>query len=102
MKRLGLAVALIAMLAGTAACWAHDDAPRPVTLILGSAPGGPSDVMARIFGKKLEQVLGQPVVIENRSGAGGNIAAELVARAAPDGYTLLLANSGILSANVSL
>jgi tripartite-type tricarboxylate transporter receptor subunit TctC len=75
---------------------------RPVTLVLGFAPGGPSDVMARIFAKKLEQVLGQPVVIENRTGAGGNIAGEMVARAAPDGYTLLLANSGILAANASL
>jgi tripartite-type tricarboxylate transporter receptor subunit TctC len=75
---------------------------RPVTLILGFAPGGPSDVMARIFARKLEQVLGQPVVIENRAGAGGNIAGEMVARAAPDGYTLLLANSGILAANASL
>lgn len=75
---------------------------RPVTLVLGFAPGGPSDVMARIFARKLEQVLGQPVVIENRSGAGGNIAGETVARAAPDGYTLLLANSGILAANASL
>jgi tripartite-type tricarboxylate transporter receptor subunit TctC len=75
---------------------------RPVTLVLGFAPGGPSDVMARIFAKKLEQVLGQPVIIENRAGAGGNIAGETVARAAPDGYTLLLANSGILAANASL
>jgi tripartite-type tricarboxylate transporter receptor subunit TctC len=58
--------------------------------------------MARIFSRKLEQVLGQPVVIENRSGAGGNIAGEAVARAAPDGYTVLLANSGILAANAQL
>ena len=72
---------------------------RPVTLVLGFAPGGPSDVMARVFSKKLEQVLGQPMVIENRTGAGGNIAGEMVARAAPDGYTILLANSGILAAN---
>jgi tripartite-type tricarboxylate transporter receptor subunit TctC len=75
---------------------------RPVTLILGFAPGGPSDVMARIFSKRLEQALGQPVVIENRSGAGGNIAGEMVSRANPDGYTLLLANSGILAANGAL
>jgi tripartite-type tricarboxylate transporter receptor subunit TctC len=58
--------------------------------------------MARIFGRKLEQTLGQPIVIESRPGAGGNIAGEMVARAAPDGYTLLLANSAILAANVSL
>jgi tripartite-type tricarboxylate transporter receptor subunit TctC len=75
---------------------------RPVTLVLGFAPGGPSDVMARVFSRKLEQVLGQPIVIENRSGAGGNIAGESVARATPDGYTLLLANSGILAANAQL
>ena len=73
-----------------------------MTLVLGFAPGGPSDVMARVFSKKLEQALGQPVVIENRSGAGGNIAGEMVARAAPDGYTILLANSGILAANAQL
>jgi tripartite-type tricarboxylate transporter receptor subunit TctC len=75
---------------------------RPITLVLGFPAGGPSDVMARIFGKKLEQVLGQPIVIETRTGAGGNLAGEMVARAAPDGYTLLLANSGMLAANVRL
>ncbi len=66
------------------------------------APAVRATVMARIFTKKLEQELGQPVIIENRSGAGGNIAGEFVARSAPDGYTLLLANSGILAANASL
>ena len=101
MKQLFLAVAL-ATLACIGNIQAQGYPTRPVILVLGFAPGGPSDVMARIFGKKLEQVLGQPVVIDNRSGAGGNIAAEWVARAAPDGHTLLLANSGILAANVSL
>jgi tripartite-type tricarboxylate transporter receptor subunit TctC len=81
---------------------AADYPTRPVNLILGFAPGGPSDVMARVFSKKLEQVLGKPVVIDNRAGAGGNIAGEHVARAAADGYTLLLGNSGILAANGSL
>jgi tripartite-type tricarboxylate transporter receptor subunit TctC len=101
--RLGTFVAAIALLAGALqAARASDYPTRPVTLVLGFAPGGPSDVMARIFGKKLEQILGQPVVIDNRTGAGGNVAAEMVARAAPDGYTLLLANSGILAANASL
>ena len=75
---------------------------RPVTLIVAFTPGGPSDVLARIVGKKLEQLLGQPFVIENRPGAGGNIAAEIVARAAPDGYTLLMGNNSILATNASL
>ena len=97
-----LVAGAFATLAGVGSSQAQSYPTRPVTLVLGFAPGGPSDVMARIFGKKLEQLLGQPVVIENRSGAGGNIAAELVARAEPDGHTLLLGNSGILAANVGL
>src|SRR3954465_13866283 len=75
---------------------------RPVTLIVAFTPGGPSDVLARILGKKLEHFLGQPFVIENRPGAGGNIAAELAARAAPDGYTVLMGNNSILATNASL
>src|SRR5580765_6573730 len=75
---------------------------RPVSLIVAFTPGGPSDVLARVLGKKLEQLLGQPFVIENRPGAGGNIAAELAARAAPDGYTLLMGNNSILATNASL
>ena len=101
MRQLILAAAF-ATLASIGNSQAQGYPTRPIVLVLGFAPGGPSDVMARIFGKKLEQVLGQPVVIENRSGAGGNIAAELVARATPDGHTLLLANSGIPAANASL
>jgi tripartite-type tricarboxylate transporter receptor subunit TctC len=75
---------------------------RPVTLIVAFTPGGPSDVLARILGKKMEQLLGAPFVVENRPGAGGNIAAESVARAAPDGYTLLMGNNSILATNESL
>jgi tripartite-type tricarboxylate transporter receptor subunit TctC len=97
-----LVVACLAFAGGLTPNPASAYPTRPVTLVLGFAPGGPSDVMARIFSRKLEQLLGQPVVIENRSGAGGNIAGESVARAAPDGYTILLANSGILAANAQL
>jgi len=97
-----LVLATVLALASVAQAQAQSYPTRPITLVLGFAPGGPSDVMARIFSRKLEQLLGQPVVIENRSGAGGNVAAELVARAEPDGHTLLLANSGILAANISL
>ena len=58
--------------------------------MIGFAPGGPSDVMARILTRKMEEILKQPFVIENRAGAAGGIAGTAVARAAPDGYTVLL------------
>src|SRR5262245_3203124 len=63
---------------------------RPVRLISGFAAGGPNDVLARLIGQWLSERLGQPFVMENRPGAGGNIATEAVIRAVPDGHTLLL------------
>jgi len=75
---------------------------RPVRVVLGFAPGGASDTMARTVANRLSENIGQPVVIDNRPGAGGNIAAEIVAHSAPDGYTMLLGNNGILAINVSL
>jgi tripartite-type tricarboxylate transporter receptor subunit TctC len=75
---------------------------KPITMILGFAPGGPSDVMARVLSKKMEEYLKQPIVIENKAGAGGTIAGTLVARAAPDGYTIMLASGSILAINVTL
>jgi tripartite-type tricarboxylate transporter receptor subunit TctC len=81
---------------------AADYPSRPITLVVAFTPGGPSDILARIVGKKMEQLLGQPFIIENRPGAGGNIAADQVARAAPDGYTLLMGNNSILATNASL
>jgi len=75
---------------------------RPVTLVVAFTPGGPSDVLSRVVGKQLEKILGVPFVIENRPGGGGNIAAEFVARANPDGYTLLMGNNSILATNGSL
>jgi tripartite-type tricarboxylate transporter receptor subunit TctC len=70
--------------------------------VLGFAPGGPSDVIARLVSRKLEQLVRQPVVIENRPGAGGMIAIDAVARSTPDGYTIGLGGAGALGGNVAL
>jgi tripartite-type tricarboxylate transporter receptor subunit TctC len=68
---------------------------KPIRLVLPYAAGGPTDVVARAIGFRLAQLLGQPVVVDNRTGASGNIATEFVARSAPDGYTVLYHSSGL-------
>ena len=80
-----------------------DDYPsRPITFIVGFPPGSSSDIFARNVGSRLAERLGKPFVIENKPGAGSIIAAQSVARAAPDGYTIMVAPSGTLSINPSL
>jgi tripartite-type tricarboxylate transporter receptor subunit TctC len=103
LKRAMATVAgLLALACAAGFAVAADYPTRPVTLVVGFTPGGPSDVLARIVAKKMGTILGQPFVIDNRPGAGGNIAGETVARAAPDGYTLLMGNNSILATNASL
>ncbi len=96
-----LLIALTLLACGMPAA-AADYPTRPVTLVVAFPPGGASDVLARILGRKLEQILNQPFVIDNRPGAGGNVAAEAVAHAAPDGYTLFAGNNAILATNAAL
>ena len=72
---------------------------RPIRIVVGFTPGGGNDIIARVFGQKLSESLGQPVIIENKPGAGAILATEYVARSAPDGYTLLVGASGAMVIN---
>ena len=75
---------------------------HPIKIIVSSAAGGPLDIVARAVAEKLTAALKQPVVVEARSGAGGNIAADLVSKSPPDGYTLLFVLSSTLTVNPHL
>jgi tripartite-type tricarboxylate transporter receptor subunit TctC len=98
---------LLAVLAGamalhSAPALAQSWPSRPVRVMVGFAPGGPNDIIGRAYAARLAETFGQPFVVENRTGAGGNLAAEAVARAAPDGYTLMLGSTGTNSVNPAL
>src|SRR5689334_19089222 len=98
----GLA-SVLACLAGLVASAAAQDYPnRTVHLIVPQAPGGATDAIGRALGQKLSERWGQPVVIENRAGAGGVVGTDFVAKAVPDGYTLLVTYEGSQAINQSL
>lgn len=90
MRRMGAAVLAACLLALAGPSFAQSWPTRPIQLVVASGAGGTADIMARIIGDKLSPMLGQPIVIENRLGAGGHVGAASVARANPDGYTLLI------------
>jgi tripartite-type tricarboxylate transporter receptor subunit TctC len=91
-----------AALAWTAVSLAQPFPEKPIRFVVGFTPGGPSDLLARSLGQKLGERWNQQVVVENRPGAGGNVAAEAVAKSPADGYTWLLGNNSILATNQSL
>ncbi|MFC5497307.1 Bug family tripartite tricarboxylate transporter substrate binding protein [Caenimonas terrae] len=97
-RRAALAAAMAAAALAASGAHAQDFPKQPIKFVVGYAPGGPTDVIARIVGKEVGETLGQPVIVENRAGANGNIATEAVARAPADGYTIIV---NTLSHNVN-
>lgn len=97
MRTILIALALVASMvsASPAQTWPT----RPVRLVVAFPPGGAADLLARLIGQSLGEALGQPVVIENRGGANGNLGGEAVARSAPDGYTLLMSSGSLVAIN---
>jgi tripartite-type tricarboxylate transporter receptor subunit TctC len=102
-RRAILAVAALAVLAaGPAFAQSAPWPSKPITYIVPFAAGGTTDILARLIGERLSKALGQPIIVENRPGAGGNIGSDFVARAAPDGYTILGGTISSHAINVSL
>src|SRR3954470_14844789 len=93
-----LAVFLITASAAAAAAFPE----KPIRVVIGFPAGGPLDQHARLLSERLQAVLGQPLVIDYKSGAGGTVGAQEVMKAAPDGYTLMLANTGVMVINPAL
>ena len=102
-KITAVLIAALAMLATVGAAVAQSGYPdHAVHMVLGYPPAGPVDIIARIVADRLSQIWGQPVVVENVSGAGGNIGGDRVAKAAPDGYTILMATNAQVAINPGL
>jgi tripartite-type tricarboxylate transporter receptor subunit TctC len=98
--RLALACSILAFASAVQAQGSYPS--RPITIIVGFSAGGTTDIITRLISDELRKGLGQPIIIENKPGAGGNIGADIVAKAKPDGHTLLMGSVGPLAINASL
>jgi tripartite-type tricarboxylate transporter receptor subunit TctC len=100
LARIAASLVLALAVAGVSAQGTYPN--RPITLVVGFTAGGSTDIVTRLLAEEMRKTWGQPVVVDNRPGAGGNIGAALVAKAKPDGYTLLVGSVGPLAINASL
>ena len=103
-QRLTLLSSLLTSIFFTATNVAHAQAypTQPIKMVVAFPAGGTTDLLARVFSRKMSELLNQPVTVENRTGAGGIIGTEFVARAAPDGQVIMLGTVGTMSVNQSL
>ena len=95
-------VALVAAASIVAPVFAQSYPAKPIRMVVPSAPGSGPDLIARVVAQKLTESLGKPVVTDPRPGAGGSLGAEIVAKAPPDGYTLIMGSAGSHSVNTAL
>ena len=102
MKFRALALAWVAMQLGADPALAQSYPGKPIRVIIAQAPGSATDVVTRVIGNKLGEVLGQPIVVDARPGAGGTLGTEVAAKAVPDGYTLFMANNSTHGSNPAL
>jgi tripartite-type tricarboxylate transporter receptor subunit TctC len=98
----GAALALLALIGANPAVAAEEYPSRPMTMVVPFAPGGPTDVLARVLGAHMSRTLGQQIVIENPGGGGGSLGSARVARSEPDGYTMVMGNLGSHAAAVGI
>jgi len=99
MKKTRATIRAFALCCAVTAAWAQTYPAKPIRIVVGFPPGGGNDIIARLVGAKMQEAWGQPVVIDNKPGANSIIAAEFVAKSAPDGYTLLVNATGGMSVN---
>ena len=92
-------VGLLSLVLASAGAWAQQFPNKPVRIVVPFAPGGATDIVTRIVAQRLGDLWSQSVVVDNRAGAGGNIGGDIVAKAAPDGYTVLMTSGSIITAN---
>src|SRR5207342_1331841 len=100
MKKSIQAVGAALLMVTASACLAFPD--KPIRVVIGFPAGGPLDQHARLLSDRLQQVLGQPIIIDYKAGAGGTVGAQEVMKAPADGYTLMLANTGVMVINPAL